>query len=343
MDLKEMFDVMVMNEASDLHLIVGMPATMRVNGDLVPINSKILSDRGMIRFLDEVLSDDTRKQRFLEEKEIDFAYELRGGDRFRINAYYQKGSIAFSARRIQQNVPKLEDLNVPMVLKDLIRRPNGLVIVTGPTGCGKSTTLAAMIDLINEEQSLHVVTVEDPIEYVYAPKKCIISQREVGDDTPSFASAMRHVLRQDPDVILIGEMRDLETMRAAITAAETGHLVFSTLHTTSASQTVDRIVDVFPSNQQAQIRSQLSITLQAVVTQRLLKRTDMKGRIPATEVLIATPAVRNLIREGKTYQLYSTIEMGKEYGMHTMEQNINELLSKKMIKWDDAQTAQGKG
>jgi len=193
-----------------------------------------------------------------------------------------------------------------------------------------------MIDLVNEEQSLHVVTVEDPIEYVYEAKKCIISQREVGEDTHSFSNALRHVLRQDPDVILIGEMRDLETMQAAITAAETGHLVFSTLHTTSASQTIDRIIDVFPPYQQHQIRSQLSITLQGVITQKLLKRVDGKGRIPTTEILIATPAVKNMIREGKTHQIYSSIELGHEYGMHTMEQNLNELLKKRLIKWEDA-------
>lgn len=341
MDLKGMLNIMIQNGASDLHLIEGMPATMRINGDLVPLDGANLSAQSLELFLDEILSNDARKKQFLEEKELDFAYELKGKGRFRINAYYQKGSIAFSVRRIEINIPKLEDLNLPMVIKDLVRRPNGLVIITGPTGCGKSTTLAAMIDLINEEQSLHIVTVEDPVEYVYIPKRCIISQREVGDDTPSFASALKHVLRQDPDVILVGEMRDLETMRAAITAAETGHLVFSTLHTTSASQTVDRIIDVFPPAQQTQVRSQLSNTLQAVVTQRLLKRGTVKGRVPATEILIATPAVRNLIREGKTYQIYSVIEMGKEYGMHTMEQNINELLTRKMVQWKEAQTALG--
>lgn len=341
MDLREMLDAMVTYSASDLHLIEGMPATLRIHGDLVALGKESLSADRLRLFLDEILVDKIREKQFLEDRELDFAYELSGRGRFRINAYYQKGSVAFSVRRIPLIIPKLEDLNVPMVLRDLLRRPNGLIIVTGPTGCGKSTTLAAMIDLVNEEQSLHVVTVEDPIEYVYTPKRCIVSQREVGEDTPSFSSALKHVLRQDPDVILIGEMRDLETMQAAITAAETGHLVFSTLHTTSASQTVDRIIDVFPPYQQTQVRSQLSITLQAVVTQKLLKRIDAKGRIPATEVLIATPAIRNLIREGKTYQLYSQIELGKESGMHTMEQNLNELLNRKMIRWEDVNMITG--
>ncbi len=332
MILREMLEIMVKNNASDLHLIEGLPATLRINGDLAPLGRDKISELDLSRFLDEALVDVKRKNRFAEELETDFAYELKGLGRFRINCYYQKGSIAFSVRRIPLAIPRLEDLNLPIILKDLLRRQNGLILVTGPTGCGKSTTLASMIDLINEEQSLHIVTVEDPIEYVYYPRRSIVSQREVGEDTPSFSSALRHVLRQDPDVILIGEMRDLETMQAAITAAETGHLVFSTLHTTSASQTVDRIIDVFPPYQQDQVRSQLAITLQAVVSQRLHKRTDMKARIPATEILIATPAVRNLIREGKTYQLTSVIELGQEYGMHTMEQSFSELIHKKMVR-----------
>ena len=332
MNLNDMLHAMITKDASDLHLVEGIPPVLRIDGDLSFLSKDILTKTTLRDFLDQILDDPVKKQRFRDEKELDFAHEIKGKGRFRVNAYFQKGSIAFSIRLIPAKIPKFEDLNLPGILKELTRKPNGLVLVTGPTGCGKSTTLAAMIDLINQEHSLHVVTIEDPIEYVYTPNKSIISQREVGDDTRSFVNALRHVLRQDPDVILIGEMRDLETMQTAMTAAETGHLVFSTLHTTTAAQTIDRIIDVFPPYQQPQIRSQLSITLQAVVTQRLFNRIDGKGRIPTTEVLIATPAVRNMIREGKTYQIYSAIEMGQEYGMHTLEQSMHELLNRRIIK-----------
>ncbi len=341
MDILEMLDRMIERNASDLHLIEGIPATLRINGDLAGINDVSLADKDLDRFLSEIVKDESRKKIFFEERELDFAYELKGRGRFRVNVYFQKGSIAFAIRLIPVSIPKLEDLYLPAALKELTKKPNGLVLVTGPTGSGKSTTLAAMIDLINEERSLHIVTIEDPVEYVYTPKKCIVSQREVGDDTYSFEGALKRVLRQDPDVILIGEMRDLETMQAAITAAETGHLVFSTLHTTSASQTIDRIIDVFPPHQQSQVRSQLSITLQAVISQKLLKRADVPGRIPTTEVLITTPAIRSLIRDGKTYQIYSSIELGKDHGMHTMEQNLNELVHDGFITLDDAQTNAG--
>jgi twitching motility protein PilT len=332
MNLNDMLHAMITKDASDLHLVEGIPPVLRIDGDLSFLSKDTLTKTTLRDFLDQILDDPVKKQRFRDEKELDFAHEIKGKGRFRVNAYFQKGSIAFSIRLIPAKIPKFEDLNLPGILKELTRKPNGLVLVTGPTGCGKSTTLAAMIDLINQEHSLHVVTIEDPIEYVYTPNKSIISQREVGDDTRSFVNALRHVLRQDPDVILIGEMRDLETMQTAMTAAETGHLVFSTLHTTTAAQTIDRIIDVFPPYQQPQIRSQLSITLQAVVTQRLFNRIDGKGRIPTTEVLIATPAVRNMIREGKTYQIYSAIEMGQEYGMHTLEQSMHELLNRRIIK-----------
>jgi twitching motility protein PilT len=334
--LREMLDTVVEKKASDLHLIRGVPPTVRIDGELSFLEKKPLTESDLDTYFAEIVRNQEKKERFLKEKELDFAYEIGRKARLRVNAYYQRDSIAFSIRHLFATIPKLEDLNLPEVLKDLVKKPNGLILVTGPTGSGKSTTLAAMIDCINELRSVHVVTIEDPIEYVYAPKKSIISQREVGDDTRSFSDALRHVLRQDPDVILIGEMRDYETMQAAITAAETGHLVFSTLHTTSAAQTVDRIIDVFPPYQQPQVRSQLATTLQAVITQRLLKRVDVKGRVPVTEVMVVTAAIRNLIREGKTYQLYSAIELGSEYGMHTMEQRLNKLLQQKMIRWDDA-------
>ncbi len=331
-----MLNAMIERNASDLHLIGGIPPALRINGDLVELDGGVLTGEMLEGFLSQIVQDESRRKGLFEERELDLAYELKGRARFRVNVYFQSGSIAYAIRLIPVHIPKLEDLNLPGVLAELIKKPNGLVLVTGPTGSGKSTTLAAMIDLINNERSLHVVTVEDPIEYVYSPRRCIISQREVGEDTYSFGAALKHVLRQDPDVILIGEMRDLETMQAAITAAETGHLVFSTLHTTSASQTVDRIIDVFPPHQQSQIRSQLSITLQAVITQRLLRRSDVVGRIPATEILIATPAIRTLIRDGKGYQVYSSIEMGQEYGMHTMEQSLNDLVQKGFIDREEA-------
>ncbi len=334
--LKDMLDIVVTKKASDLHLIRGVPPTIRIDGDLSFLAKEPLTDGDIQTYFLEIVQDEVKREKFSKEKELDFAHEIRGIARLRINAYFQRDSMAFSIRHLFATIPKLEDLNLPEVLRDLVKKPNGLVLVTGPTGSGKSTTLAAMIDRINEFRSVHVVTIEDPIEYVYVPKKSVISQREVGDDTLSFSSALRHVLRQDPDVILIGEMRDQETMQAAITAAETGHLVFSTLHTTSAGQTIDRVIDVFPPYQQSQVRSQLATTLQAVITQRLLKRLDGTGRIPVTEVMVATAAVRNLIREGKTYQLYSSIELGSEYGMHTMEQRLNRLLQQKLIRWDDA-------
>jgi len=334
LDIIGLLEETVRKGASDLHLLEGLPPTLRVDGDLFPLGPKPLTSADLYSFLDQLLPED-RKNMFLKEKELDFAYEFKGRARFRINLYVQRGSIAFAIRFIPYEIPKLEDLNLPPVLKELTRRQSGLILVTGPTGSGKSTTLASMINLINEERSLHVVTIEDPIEYVYTPRRCVISQREVGEDTHSFGNALKHVLRQDPDVILIGEMRDLETMQAAITAAETGHLVFSTLHTTSAPQTVDRIIDVFPPHQQSQIRSQLSITLEAVITQRLLKKVG-GGRVPACEILIATPALRNLIREGKTHQIYSLMELGREYGMQTMEDALNDLLRKRQITREEA-------
>jgi len=341
MNIAEMLYAMIEKNASDLHLIKGIPPAMRIHGDLVYLNKAPLTDSNLRAVLDDTVKDIKKRDSFLDEKEYDFAYELGSDARFRFNLYFQMGSIAFSIRHVSMRIPRLEDLNLPKILRELIKKQNGLILVTGPTGSGKSTTLAAMIDLINQERSLHIVTIEDPIEYVYRPKKSIISQREVGGDTLSFAGALKHVLRQDPDVILIGEIRDLETMQAAITAAETGHLVLSTLHTTSASQTVDRIIDIFPPYQQSQIRSQLSITLQAVVTQKLVKRIDVKGRIPITEILIATPAVRSMIREGKSQQIYSAIEMGRDYGMHTMEQGLNELANRNIISWEDANTTSG--
>jgi twitching motility protein PilT len=336
MNARQMLEVMIKEGASDLHLVKRVPPALRIDGNLVSLGREALDDTQLKSVLEELVPDPGRRKRFAEERELDFAFELEERARFRVNAYFQRGSMGFSIRLIPFRIPRLEELNLPDVLRELTRKQNGLVLVTGPTGSGKSTTLASMIDLINEEQSLHIVTVEDPVEYVYQAKKSIISQREVGEDTNSFDDALRHVLRQDPDVILVGEARDLETMQAVLTAAETGHLVFATLHTNSASQTIDRVIDLFPPYQQSQVRSQLSLTLQAVVSQRLLQRRDMKGRIPTTEVLIATLGVRNLVREAKTQQLYSAIELGKEHGMHTMEEDLNRLLKRKIISREDA-------
>lgn len=336
MDIELLLGLMVENGASDLHLIKDVPATYRIDGELLSLSKDTLSERQIKAFFDNLIKDEEKKKRLYIEKELDFACELKGKARFRVNAYFQKGSLALSIRYIPMTVPDIDNLNLPKVIKEITRKPNGLILVAGPTGSGKSTTLAAMIDQINQEKPLHIVTIEDPIEYVYTSKKAVISQREIGEDTNSFASALKHVLRQDPDVILIGEMRDIETMQAAITAAETGHLVFSTLHTTSAAQTIERIIDVFPPHQQNQIRSQLSITLQAVITQRLIRRQNRSGRLPVTEVLVTNFAVKNLIREGKTYQIYSIMESGAEFGMHTMEQALNDLLWKRHISWEDA-------
>lgn len=341
MDVTELLNMMIERNASDLHLVGGIPPTVRILGELFHVNDEPLTEGALRVFLDEIVEDEAKRGRLFKERELDLAYELKGKARFRVNVYFQSGSLAYAVRLIPMDIPRLEDLGLPDVLRELTKKQNGLVLVTGPTGSGKSTTLAAMIDLINESRSLHVVTVEDPIEYVYKPKRCIISQREVGEDTYSFDAALKHVLRQDPDVILIGEMRDLETVQAAVTAAETGHLVFSTLHTTSAAQTVDRIIDVFPPHQQSQIRSQLAMTLQAVITQKLLRRADRSGRVPATEVLIATPAIRALIRDGKTHQVYSSIEMGQEYGMHTLKQNLNKLFRDGVVGLEDAETTAG--
>jgi twitching motility protein PilT len=265
---------------------------------------------------------DEHKESFDQEKELDFSYSLDDGARFRVNIYQQRGTLGAALRLIPNIDLDLGKLNLPPAVESLTRKNNGLVLVTGPTGSGKSTTLAAMINLINRERASHIVTIEDPIEYYHKHQRSLISQREIGIDSHSFANALKHVLRQDPDVILIGEMRDLETIGIAITAAETGHLVFGTLHTQDAPTTIDRIIDVFPPYQQSQIRTQLSICLQGVISQRLLRKAAGRGRVPAVEIMVVTPGIRNLVREGKTHQIYSAIETGKEYGMITMDQAL---------------------
>lgn len=273
---------------------------------------------------------------FKEHGEIDFSFAIFGLSRFRVNAFKQRGSTAIVIRTVNENVPTLEELGHPAVLRTLASQPRGLVLVTGPTGSGKSTTLAAMINLINQERPCHILTLEDPIEYLHKHAKSIVNQREMHSDTKSFSIALRAALREDPDVILVGEMRDPETIATAITAAETGHLVFATLHTGSAAQTIDRIIDSFPAHQQQQIRIQLSVTLQGIIAQQLLPRIDQKGRIAALEVLIATPAVRNIIREGKTHQLTSVIQTGAKFGMQPMDMALRDLYRRGLVSYDEA-------
>ena len=307
---------------SDLHLTAGTPPTVRVNGELERlVKYPELTPRALQGMIYAILPQKLR-ERFEQELELDMSYSLPGQARFRVNVYQQRDALGAAFRLIPFEIKKLDELGLPGVVADLARFPRGFVVVTGPTGSGKSTTLAGMVDVVNEERAGHIMTVEDPIEFLHKHKKCIVNQREVGADTHGFGQALKHVLRQDPDVILVGEMRDLETISTAITAAETGHLVFATLHTQDAPQTIDRIIDVFPPHQQQQVRVQLATTLQGVVTQQLLQTTDGRGRVAAVEVLVTTPAIRNLIREGKVHQIYSAMQAGGRYGMQTMDMSI---------------------
>ncbi len=321
--------------ASDLHLTVGLPATVRFNGELVPLDTPILEPPDISRLAAQLLSENN--QRKLEEKgEVDFAYSIAGAGRFRINVYRQRGSTGLAARVLNTNIPTVDELGLPGIVSGLTRTLKGLILVTGPTGSGKSTTLAAMIGLINRERKCHILTLEDPVEYLHQHDQSMINQREIGTDSTGFAEALRAALRQDPDVILVGEMRDLETISTAITAAETGHLVMSTLHTVDTPQTIDRIIDVFPPHQQQQIRVQLANTLVGIVAQRLIERRDGQGRVPAVEVLVANPAIRNLIREGKTYQIYSMIQTGSRQGMQLMDESLRQLYEQKLVDYDTA-------
>lgn len=331
----DLLRIVVEKGASDLHLCVGVPPIIRVDGQLLPLNYTKLEPIQSQRIMYDILSDE-QIQRFEENLELDLSYALGKVARFRVNAYRDKGSVAGAFRLIPTKIPTIKELGLPSVLEDLTRRPRGMVIVTGPTGSGKSTSLAAMINQMNNERSCHVITIEDPIEYLHNHKYCVINQREVGQDTHEFANALRAALREDPDVILVGEMRDLETMSNAIRAAETGHLVFATLHTNSAASTVDRIVDSFPANQQDQIRLMLSNSLEAVLCQQLMPRAGMPGRVCAMEVMIATPAIRNLIREAKSHQITSIIQTSSNVGMQTMDQHLRELYQKGIVTYDDA-------
>jgi twitching motility protein PilT len=322
--------------ASDLHITVGLPPMVRVSGEVQPLDYPPLTANVTRELIYDILSNDQR-QRLESDWELDFSYTLPRTARFRVNVYFQKGSLGAAFRTIPQEALSLDKLGLPRAVEDLTEKPRGLVLVTGPTGSGKSTTLAAMIDRINETRNEHIMSVEDPIEFLHNHKKCIVNQREVNQDTRSFAQALKHVLRQDPDIILVGEMRDLETISLAVTAAETGHLVFGTLHTQDAPQTVDRIIDVFPPHQQHQIRAQLANALQGIITQTLIPRRDGKGRVVACEVLVPTPGVRNLIREGKNHQIYSAMQTGGKFGMQTMDAALVELMRKGLISREEAE------
>ncbi len=322
-------------EASDLHITVGVPPTIRLHGQLIHLDYPKLMPQDTKEMIYAILTQEQREK--LERNlEFDFSYSLPGKGRFRVNIYFQRGSLSAAFRLIPVRIPTLQDLNLPFVLEDFTRKPRGLVLVTGPTGSGKSTTIAALINIINETRTVHIITIEDPIEYLHPHKKSIVNQREVGADTKTFATALKYILRQDPDVILIGEMRDLETISAALTAAETGHLVFASLHTQDAPQTIDRIIDVFPPYQQQQVRIQLAGTLQGVISQQLLVRRDGQGRVPAVEILVPTAAVRNMIREGKTHQIYTAMQTGQKYGMQTMDMALAELVRRGKIVFEGA-------
>ena len=323
-------------DCSDLHLTTGAPPTVRMHGHLEAVEDfPVLTPQMIQKTLYAILTQKQR-EKFEEVLELDFAYSLPGKARFRVNMYRQRDSVGAAFRLIPYEIRPLEALGVPPAVANFAMLPRGFVLVTGPTGSGKSTTLAAVVDLANRQRHDHIMTVEDPIEFLHQHKSCLINQREVGEDTHSFKNALKHVLRQDPDIILVGEMRDLETIEIALTAAETGHLVMATLHTQDAAQTIDRVIDVFPPSQQQQVRVQLASALQGVVCQQLIKTADGRGRVVATEVLVATPAIRNLIREGKTHQIYSAMQAGAKHGMGTMDSHLAELVKRRRITYDDA-------
>ena len=322
--------------ASDLHVTVGSPPMIRLHGELRPIAHPPLSGTDTKNLCYSLLTE-AQKKKFEDSSELDFSFGIKGVARFRGNMFNQKGAVGGAFRQIPHTMPALQSLGLPPAVNELCELPRGLVLVTGPTGSGKSTTLAAMIDKVNRERHEHIVTVEDPIEFVHEHKGCLVNQREVFADTQSFALSLKHVLRQDPDIVLIGEMRDLETIESALVVAETGHLVFSTLHTNSAVQTINRIIDVFPPHQQAQVRAQLSLVLQGVLSQQLLPRRDGKGRCLGVEVMIPNPAIRNLIREEKVHQLYSQMQVGQsKFGMQTMSQSLVGLVQRNLVTPEEA-------
>ncbi len=338
MDISELLAFAVKNQASDLHLSAGLPPMIRVHGDVRRINLPAMSHKEVHAMIYEVMNDGLRK-RYEETLEVDFSFELPGVARFRVNAFNQDRGAAAVMRTIPSKILSLEALGTPKIFGDLALKPRGLVLVTGPTGSGKSTTLAAMVDHVNENEYAHILTIEDPIEFVHESKKGLINQREVGPHTQSFSAALRSALREDPDVVLVGELRDLETIRLALTAAETGHLVFGTLHTVSAPKTVDRIIDVFPGDEKEMVRAMLSESLQAVISQTLVKTKDNNGRVAAHEIMLGTPAIRNLIREAKVAQMYSAIQTGSSQGMQTLDASLMELVKRNRITMSAARAA----
>jgi twitching motility protein PilT len=333
--LRQLLEDMVRRKASDLHITAGVPPELRIDGAMTPTEYEVLTAEKCTALAYSVLADDQRKK-FETSHELDFSFGVKGLSRFRANVYLQRGVTSMAIRQIPYEITPMETLGLPTVVREFVNKQKGLVLVTGPTGSGKSTTLAAMIDRINATRQGHIMTIEDPIEYIHHHKKCIVNQREIGADTSSFPNALKYVLRQDPDIILIGEMRDLETIEAALTIAETGHLVFATLHTNSTYEAVNRIVDVFPADQQKQILTQLAFTLEGVVTQQLIPRSRGAGRVLCSEVLICTPAIKAVIREGKIHQIYTLMQAGQKFGMQTMNQALLQAVLDKHLSPEDA-------
>lgn len=337
MDISQLLTFAYQNKASDLHLSAGMPPCLRIHGDVRKLDMPALEQKEVHAMVYDIMSDAQRKE-FEKNLEADFSFEIPGISRFRVNAYNQQRGAAAVFRTIPSQVLTLEQLKAPPILRQLAQEPRGIVLVTGPTGSGKSTTLAAMVDYINSNEPAHILTVEDPIEFVHTSQKSLINQRELGKNTLSFANALKSALREDPDVILVGEMRDLETIRLALTAAETGHLVFGTLHTSSAAKTIDRIIDVFPAAEKEMVRAMLSESIRGVVSQTLCKTLDGKGRVAAHEIMIGTAAIRNLIREGKIAQMYSAIQTGTKDGMQTLDQTLAKLVAERKISPAEARS-----
>lgn len=336
MEIDSLLRLTIEKGASDLHLKVPSKPVIRIDGKLaVQEDLAPLTNTDLESIFEQVTTQEQRVT-YLRERELDFAYSVPGLARFRVNVLQQRGTLSLAFRPVPINIPTIDDLALPQICKQLILKPRGLILVTGPTGCGKSTTLAAMVDYLNETSAQSVIMIEDPIEFLHSDKKCIIRQRDLGDDTKSFSIALKHALRHDPDVIVVGELRDLETISTAITAAETGHLVLGTLHTTDAPQTIDRIIDIFPHGQQPQVRLQLSQVLEAILTQVLLPRAGKKGRIAAFEILLASPAVRNLIREEKLFELHGIMQISIKDGMQTLDQTLADLVRRKVVTLDEA-------
>jgi twitching motility protein PilT len=335
MDIKTILEDSIKKDASDVHINVGMHPMIRKNTELIPLDFPVVTNEIAKQMVLSMIDED-RFKTFLKKRDSDFSFMLEDGNRFRVNAHFQRETIALSFRAIPNVIPELEDLHLPEIAKELTDLPRGLVLVTGHTGSGKSTSLAAMIGVINRKYKKRIITLEDPVEYALTNDKCMIEQREIGSDCSDFASGLRHVLRQDPDIIMVGEMRDLETTSSTITGAETGHLVFSTLHTINAPQTIERIIDIYPSGQQNQVRTMLANTMQAVISQTLFKRIDQPGMVPCTEILLCTSAVRNCIRENRIFEIPNIIETGRQFGMHTMDRSIADMYNAGYIDREEA-------